>query len=86
MTELCPFNVLAQKWHLTYFVPIYGYFGQIFWDMNFKFVLLRIYINFDIQTKFEVNQTQIGHSIPKNTPKTHQSGREESCSQDKEVN
>ena len=43
-------------------------------DMDFKFVFPRIYINFDIQTKFEVNQTEIGHSIPKNTPKTHQSG------------
>ena len=32
--------------------------------MNFKFVLPTIYINFDIQTKFGVNQTQIGHSIP----------------------
>ena len=26
------------------------------------------YINFDIQTNFEVNHTQIGHSIPKNNP------------------
>ena len=43
-------------------------------DMDFKFVFTSIYINFDMQTKFEVNQTQIGHSIPKNTPKTHQSG------------
>ena len=43
-------------------------------NMNFKFVSPSIYINFDIQTKFEVNQTQIGHSIPKRTPKTHQSG------------
>ena len=43
-------------------------------DMDFKFVFPSIYINFDIQTKFEVNQTQIGRSIPKNTPKTHQSG------------
>ena len=68
MTEfICPFNVLAQKWHLAYFVPI-------FWDMNFKFVSSIIYINFDIQTKFEVNQTLIGHSIPQKTPKTHQSG------------
>ena len=32
--------------------------------MDFKLVLPRIYINFDIQTKFEVNQTQIGYSIP----------------------
>ena len=37
-------------------------------DMDFKFVLPRIYIDFDIQTNFEVNQTQISHSIPKNTP------------------
>ena len=74
MTELCPINVLAQKWHLTFFVPINGHFGQMFWYMNFKFLLPSIYINFEIQTKFEVNQTQIGHSIPQKTPKTHQSG------------
>ena len=49
-------------------------FWPSFWDMDFKLVLPSIYINFDVQTKFEVNQTQIGHSIPKKTPKTHQSG------------
>ena len=42
-------------------------------DMNFIFALPSIHINFDIQTKFDVNQTQIGHSIPqknsKNSPK-----------------
>ena len=43
-------------------------------DMNFKFVFPSIYINFDIQNKFEVNQTKINHSILQNTPKTHQSG------------
>ena len=43
-------------------------------DIDFKFVLLNIYINFDTQTNFEVNQTQSSHSIPKNTPKKHQSG------------
>ena len=37
--------------------------------MNFKFVLLLIYIYFDIRTKFKVNQTQIGNSIPQETPK-----------------
>ena len=37
--------------------------------MDFKFVLTSCYITFDIQTNFEVNETQIGHSIPKNTPK-----------------
>ena len=68
MTELCQINVFAQNWHLIYFVPIDGHIGQMFWDMNFKFVLPDIYINFDhLQTKFEVNQTQIGHSIPKNS-------------------
>ena len=43
-------------------------------DMDFKFVFPSIYINFDTQTNFEVNQTQISHSIAKNTPKNHQSG------------
>ena len=37
-------------------------------DMDFKFVFPSIYIDFDIQTNFEVNQTQISHSIPINTP------------------
>ena len=30
-----------------------------------------IYIHFDIKTNFEVNQTQIGHSIQKNTLQNH---------------
>ena len=30
-----------------------GYFGQIYWDMDFKFVLPIIYIN--INTQLEVN-------------------------------
>ena len=34
-------------------------------DMDFKFVLPLIYINFDIQTNFEFNRIQIGHFIPK---------------------
>ena len=29
MTKLCQFNVLVPKWHLAYFVPIDGHFGQI---------------------------------------------------------
>ena len=35
--------------------------------MDFKFALPIIYIHFDLQNDFEVNQTQIGHSIPKIT-------------------
>ena len=34
-------------------------------DMDFKFVFPDIYINFDTQTNFEVNQTRISHSISK---------------------
>ena len=63
MTELFQFNVQAAKWHLAYFVPIDG---QIFWDMDFKFVLPLIYINFDIKTNFELNWTQIDHFIHTN--------------------
>ena len=73
MTKLCPFNVLVPKWHMTYFVPIDGHIGQIV-RYGLKFVLPSIYINSDIQISFEVNQTQISHSIPKNTPKNHQNG------------
>ena len=38
-------------------------------DMDLKFVLTISYINFDMQTNFEVNQTYIGYSILKITPK-----------------
>ena len=37
--------------------------------MDFKLVLPGIYINFNIQTKFKVNQIQIGHSITKKLQK-----------------
>ena len=39
--------------------------------MDFKFALPIIYIHFDLQNDFEVNQTQIGHSIPKITENGH---------------
>ena len=38
-----------------------GYFGHIYWDMDFKFVLPFIYINTEGQTQLEVNMTQIDH-------------------------
>ena len=68
MTKLCPFNAHVPKWHLAYFVPIDGHFGQIV-RYGLQFFLPDIYINFDIKTNFKVNQTQVGHFIPKNTPK-----------------
>ena len=64
-------NVLVPKWHLAYFVPIDGHFGQIVrYGLQICF-FPGIYIDFDIQTDFEVNQTEISHSIPKNTSKSH---------------
>ena len=63
MTKLCPIYCSCAKVASGKFV-----------NMDFKFVFPSIYINFDTQTNFEVNQTQISHSIPKNTPKNHQSG------------
>ena len=65
-SKLWPFNVHAPKWHMAYFVPIDGHFEKLV-DKDFRFVLPGSYLNFDIQTNFEVNQTEIGHSIPKNS-------------------
>ena len=58
MAKLWPWEARTPKWHLAYF-----------WDMDFKLVLPSIYINFDIQTKFEDIQTQIGHYILKKLQK-----------------
>ena len=66
MTELWQFYVHAAKWHLAYLLPIDGHFGQMFSDMDFKFVLPIIQINLDIQTNFKVNRTQSGHFLLKN--------------------
>ena len=66
---------MSPKWHMAYLVPIDGHFGQIGRCMDFKFVLPCSYITFDIQTNFEVDQIQIGHAIPKNTPKNHYNGQ-----------
>ena len=44
---------------MAYFGLKIGYFGNIYWDMDFKFVLPFIYINNKWQTKLEVNWTQI---------------------------
>ena len=47
------------------FLPIDGDFVQMFWDVDFRFVLPSIYIGFDVQTDLRVNRTQIGHFVPK---------------------
>ena len=64
MTKLSQFNVHAPIiWPIL--CQLMAILAELL-DMDFKFVLPGIKINFDIQTNFEVNQTQIGHSIPKN--------------------
>ena len=71
LPSFAQFNVLVPKWHLAYFVPIDGHFGQfVRYELQICF---SHHLHFDIQTKFEVNQTKIGHYILQNTPKTHQS-------------
>ena len=65
MAKLWPWEARAPKWHLASFVPIDGHFGQVFEIWTSNLFCPGIYINFDIQTKFEVNQTQIDYSIPK---------------------
>ena len=52
MAELWPFKALAPMWHLAYFWPIIGNFGQNFEDMDFIFVLPIIYAKIDGQTNF----------------------------------
>ena len=58
----------SAKWHLAYFLPIDGHFRQIV-RYGLQICFTRIYSNFDIQSNFEVNQTQNIHFIPINTEK-----------------
>ena len=53
MTEIFPLEGRALKWDLAYFGPRVGYFGHIFWDISFKFVLPIIYIKIDGQTNLK---------------------------------
>ena len=62
MTKLCPLNVLVPKWHLAYFCQLMASLAKLL-DMDFKFVLPSIYINFDIQTNFEVNRYAKEHPV-----------------------
>ena len=48
--------------HLTILAKLISILAKLV-DMDFKFVLPVIYINFGIQTNFEVNQTQIDYNI-----------------------
>ena len=48
---------------LAYFWLKIGYFGQIFWYMDFKFVVHIIYINIKGQTQLKVDLTLIDHFI-----------------------
>ena len=70
MSKLDEVNVLVQSGIWLILCQLMAILAKLL-DMDFKFVLPRIYINFDVQTNFEVNQTQISHSILKNTSKSH---------------
>ena len=65
MAKLWPWEVRAPKWHLAYFVPIDGHFGQVFeiWTSNLLCLV------FTLTLIYKVNQTQIGYSIPKKLQK-----------------
>ena len=71
MTKLWPNNVhVAEVASGLFLCQLMAILGKLV-DMDFKFVLPGLCIKFDMQTNFEVNQTQSGHSIPKNTPNNH---------------
>ena len=65
----CPFNVLAKKVVSGLFCANLWPFWPNFLRYELQICLLKTYINFDIHTKFEVNQTQTGHSIPQKIQK-----------------
>ena len=60
-----PIESWGKSGVLAYFWLKIGYFGHIFWDMDFKFVLPIIYINIKGKIQLEVNWTQIDHFGPK---------------------
>ena len=57
MAELCPLESRMPKWQLAYFWANGGHVGNIFWDINFQFVLPVIYIKIEGKTNFEFNRT-----------------------------
>ena len=59
-----PIESRGKSGVLAYFGLKIGYFGYIFWDMDFKFVLPISYINSKGKTQLEVNWTQIYHFGP----------------------
>ena len=53
--RVIPIQSWGKSGVLAYFGLKIGYFGHIYWDMDFKFVLPIIYINIEGQTQLEVN-------------------------------
>ena len=56
-----PIQSWGKSGILAYFGTKIGYFGHIFWDMDFKFVLPIMSIKIKGQTKLGFNWTEIGH-------------------------
>ena len=53
-----PIQSWGKSGVLAYFGLKIGYFGHVFWDIDFKFVLPTIHINIKGQTQLEANWTQ----------------------------
>ena len=72
MTELCQFNVLPKSGIWSILCQLMVILAKCFDIYELLICFAHHLHDFDIQTKFEVNWTQIGHSIPPNkTPKNH---------------
>ena len=59
--RVMPIQSWGKSGVLAYFVMKIGFFGHVFWDMDFKSVLPVIYINIKGKTQLEVNWTKIYH-------------------------
>ena len=66
-----PFEKWGKSGVLAYFWLKIGYFGHIFWHMDFKFVLPTIVINIKEETQLE---SQLDQNWPFNPLKMDRSG------------
>ena len=73
MAKLLPWEARAPKWHLAYFVPIDGHFGQVFeiWTSNLFCSVFTLTLIYKPSLKSIRPKLAI---LSQKTPKTHQSG------------
>ena len=65
---ILPIQGWGKSGILAYFGLKIGYFGHVFWNMDFKFVLPIIYIDVKEQTQLEVNWTEFYRFGPQKWP------------------